>query len=205
MQGQKFGRLTVIERVENNSRNKPQWLCSCECGNTCVVSSELLKRGAVKSCGCAVKDGSHRRTHGGCGTRLYQIWKNMKNRCYNPKIREYQYYGYRGITICESWLNSFESFRDWAVNNGYKDNLSIDRIDVNGNYEPSNCRWATKTEQLNNTRRNKLLTYNGRTMTVTKWAEELGISVTTLWSRLYRYKMPISEALKGGGKDCNAK
>lgn len=113
--------------------------------------------------------------HGKYNTRLYRIWSRMKTRCYNKKYEHFKHYGGRGIKVCDEWLNDFMSFYDWSMSNGYKDNLTIDRIDVNGNYEPSNCRWLTNEEQQNNKRRNIRLTYNGKTQTITQWARELGI------------------------------
>lgn len=135
---------------------------------------------------------------GGRKTRLNNIYAHIKTRCYNPKSDHYKYYGARGITICEEWLNpevvdrtngmtkGFEAFKKWALENGYQDNLTIDRIDVNGNYCPENCRWVTRKIQMNNTRRNHLLTYKGETKNITEWAKITGISVTALTKRIRR-------------------
>lgn len=123
------------------------------------------------------------RTHGLSGTRINQIHRAMKRRCFNSHCPEYSNYGARGITVCDEWL-SFESFCNWAMANGYTDELTIDRIDNNGNYEPSNCRWVDKFVQANNTRTNHFLTYNGKTQTVAQWARELGISHKTLENRV---------------------
>jgi len=156
--GMKFGRLTVIERANNNNQYRAQWLCVCECGNRRIIPSDCLLKGTSKSCGCLNneirKSGANRRTHGGCGTRLHRIWKNMKTRCKNLNSIDYQkWYGGRGIEVCKEWDDSFESFKEWAIQNGYDDKLSIDRINVNGNYEPDNCRWSTSKEQANNKRK----------------------------------------------------
>lgn len=122
--------------------------------------------------------------HGGYGTRLYEIWRSLKKRCLNPKTEQYSNYGGRGITVCDEWRDSFQAFYDWAMANGYRDDLTLDRIDGNGNYEPSNCRWATWKEQQNNRRNNHFITYNGETKTLKQWSEQVGIDWDILYSRL---------------------
>lgn len=126
--------------------------------------------------------------------RLNVIYSHMKARCYNKNRWNYQYYGARGIKICDEWKNNYQAFKKWALENGYQDNLSIDRIDVNGNYCPENCRWTTDKEQKNNTRRNHYITYNGKTQSMSKWAEELNISYTVLRARINRSKWSIEKA-----------
>lgn len=123
--------------------------------------------------------------HGLCKTRLYSIYMNMKTRCYNKNNSHYKYYGKRGIKVCNEWLHDFQAFYDWSMSNGYNDNLTIDRINVDGNYEPDNCRWITKHDQCYNTRYNVYLTYNGKTQTMKEWADELGINLGTI---SYRYR-----------------
>ena len=145
------------------------------------------------SCGCLVKE-NHICTHNKSYTRLYRIWQKTKQRCYNENHKHFQYYGARGITVCDEWKNDFQVFYEWAINNGYSDELTIDRINVNGNYEPSNCRWATRKEQMNNTRQNRFITYNGKTQTAKQWSEELGIKYPTLQGRLQR-GCPIAQVL----------
>lgn len=123
--------------------------------------------------------------HGLCKTRLYSIYMNMKTRCYNKNNSHYKYYGKRGIKVCNEWLHDFQAFYDWSMSNGYNDNLTIDRINVDGNYEPDNCRWITQHDQCYNTRYNVYLTYNGKTQTMKEWADELGIKLGTI---SYRYR-----------------
>ena len=174
--GQKFGRLTVISYY-GVIKNHYYWNCICDCGKKCIVASTNLKSKRLESCGCLNKESvSIRKTkHKKSNTKLYKIWHNMKLRCYNVKNLNYKNYGGRNITICNEW-QKFENFYNWSITNGYNDNLSIDRINVNGNYEPNNCRWITIKEQQNNRRNNHLLTFNGKTQTVAQWSKELNIS-----------------------------
>ena len=183
--GRKFGRLTVIDRVQNRGE-KVAWKCLCECGNTSIVTGTALKSGKSKSCGCLKLENPSNLRHGKYGIRQYRIWIMMKQRCYNPKTPTYKHYGGRGITVCDEWLHNFQAFYDWAMANGYADDLTIDRKDVNGNYEPSNCRWATSEEQHTNTRRNVYFEYNGEKLTLSQLAHKYNIPVETLWNRIYK-------------------
>ena len=128
-------------------------------------------------------------------SRLYRIRNAMQQRCENPKAISYKHYGARGITLCEEWRQSFQAFYDWAMSHGYADNLTIERIDNDGNYCPENCRWATPKEQANNTTQNHFITYNGKTQTMAQWAEETGIKYTTLRARINMYHWSIERAL----------
>lgn len=198
--GNKYGRLTVIERVENNKFNFAQGLCVCECGKYTKVPGNSLRSGNTKSCGC-LNDEIRRNTcrtrsttHGMTHTRLYQIWNNMKQRIKNEKNPRYTYYGGRGIKLCKEW-ERFEDFRDWAFNNGYNDELTIDRINNDGDYSPQNCRWTTQYTQSNNKRTNVFIEYKGKRQTIAQWAVELNINVPTLWMRLYHYKWTVEKSL----------
>lgn len=153
--GKRFGRLTVIEKTSIDTSKEVCWLCQCDCGNiTKPIRSSDLRRGDAISCGCFRKEFMSKKqtVHGLENTRVYNIWNNMNYRCYNAKSNNYKYYGSRGITVCDEWRNSVKAFYDWAMSNGYSDDLTLDRIDVNGNYEPSNCRWVTMKVQNNNKR-----------------------------------------------------
>lgn len=171
--GQKFGRLTVRERLRSDEkRGGVIWLCDCECGNTIEVLTKRLTSGNTKSCGCLKKE--MHKTHGLSDTRLYKIWMKTRYKCNNPNNKRYKDYGGRGIKICDEWANDFISFYKWSMENGYEDNLTIDRIDVDGNYEPSNCRWVDNDVQAHNKRLDKLYTYNGKTLSVRDWCKEIG-------------------------------
>lgn len=191
--GKRFNRLLVLERVENHitkgGNPKAQWLCKCDCGKEKIVKGCELRKKHSRSCGCYAREINSKRmtTHGKSSTRLYITWNNMKQRCYNAKNKEYKDYGGRGITVCEEWLdkeNGFISFYNWSMSHGYQDNLEIDRIDNDKGYSSNNCRWATRKEQLNNYRKNHVITYQGQQYSIKQLSEKLNIS-----ERVLRYRI----------------
>lgn len=189
--GQTFGRLTVIERVENyispKGQKQSQWLCKCECGNIVKVVRSVLQNGHTRSCGCLRKEisVSANLKHGMIDTPVYKEWENMKARCYTKSSSRFNRYGARGIIVCDRWRNSFEAFyADVSILPNFgKEGYSLNRIDNDGNYEPNNVEWADKITQANNTSTNHYLTYSGKTQTIAQWAREYNIGSATL---LYR-------------------
>jgi hypothetical protein len=197
--GKKFGRLKVVSRgkdfVGTNGRITRGWNCQCDCGNQILVRQNALTGGNTKSCGCLSRD-IHSTQKGLSKSRLYNIWDGMKKRCYSKNNRAYSAYGGRGIQICDEWLGKegFLNFRKWALNNGYAENLSIDRKNVDGNYAPDNCRWVDDNVQLNNTRRNHYIEFEGEKLTLAQWEKRTGIKQATIRSRLKK-GMTVGDAL----------
>jgi len=195
--GQKFGRLTAIKPVGKSKSHNILWLCKCDCGNYHTTAAVYLNNGDCKSCGCLKRQMAKDRTtkHGKKGTRIYIIWQNIKRRCTNPNNPNYKDYGGRGISYCSEW-EEFEPFYEWAIKNGYKDDLTIDRIDVNGNYCPNNCRWVTQEQQQYNKRTTHYLTYKGETKSMAEWAKIKNINIQTLASRINLLKWSVEKALE---------
>lgn len=194
--GCRYGMLTVIGFAGRSSSGNARWFCLCDCGKETVVQASALRSGLTNSCGCLrrkVASELHK-THEQRFTRLYAIWSNMKRRCQNRNNPSYKWYGAIGTTVCEEWRD-FEPFYKWAMANGYRDDFTIDRIDNSKGYSPDNCRWATAKEQSNNKRNNCLIEYNGKTQTISQWAEEYGLMYATLRDRLNRYHWDIEKAL----------
>lgn len=198
-QGEKFGFWEVIQETKER-----KVLCRCKCGTEKEVQKKHLLSGNSTSCGCLrnQKQSEKMKANNPCvvkhnmhKAKIYGIWCNVKNRCYNSNNAKYQYYGGRGIGVCDEW-QEFEPFKEWALSNGYKDGLTIDRIDCDGNYEPSNCRWITIQEQQYNKHNNHLLTYNGRTQTLMEWSRERGIKYNTLQARICRGHWSVGRALE---------
>ena len=186
--GEKYNRWTIIEEVEKK-KGKRYFLCRCDCGTIREVRFIALRSGGSKSCGCLRNDKSRERrtTHGKWGTKIYECWHHMKQRCLNENDNNYDYYGGRGISVCEEWMD-FENFYEWAIENGYKEGLTLERIDVNGDYCPENCTWVTQAEQLNNTRRTRKITFQGKTQSLKEWwreiKDEINITYQSLRKRL---------------------
>lgn len=184
--GQKFGKLTVVSFHHKDKRGQLHYLCICDCGNEHIVRKSSLLNSHIRSCGCIVKK------HGKSDTRIFKIWSGMKSRCLNTNSEKYPIYGGRNIKICDEWLTNFNNFYNWSIVNGYADNLSIDRIDVNGNYEPSNCRWIDNKQQANNRRNNHLITFNNETHTMAEWSDITGINYDTIKYRI-KCNLPLEE------------
>lgn len=198
--GRRFGRLVVAEKSQPHispcGTQSTVWVCRCDCGNEVAVFAQNLMRGRTLSCGCYNNEvrGKQSKTHGETDTRLYGIWCSMKRRCHNPHDTGYFRYGARGITVCDEWRNSYESFRDWAVSHGYGDGLTIDRRDNEKGYGPDNCRWATATEQANNRGKTFFVMHDGKYLPLSEWARLTGIKYGTLYYRLAS-GWPVDKAL----------
>lgn len=191
--GQRFGRLLVIRCVGRDPEGRAMWLCKCDCGNETVVHSRHLRTGATQSCGCLIKEAIS--THGFSKERLYSVWCDMRARCLRPGEPSYAGYGARGIKICEEW-NDYPNFRLWALNAGYdpgaaKGKCTLDRIDVDGDYCPDNCRWVSVEIQNNNKRSSHFLTVDGETHTLGEWAKMKGICYETLRERVQKGQPPF--------------
>lgn len=194
--GNRYGSLVVLEYAGTNGHNA-LWKCICDCGNECIKLGLSLRNGRVKSCGCLHRkqlDERNRRYNIRYPRRLYYSWNGMIARCEKENASGYKDYGGRGITVCEEWHN-FETFALWALSNGYRENLTIDRINNNGNYCPENCKWSTKSEQENNKSTNRPITIDGDTKNLTQWCAIYGIKKSTVYSRL-RYGWNIEKAIK---------
>lgn len=191
LEGQKFNRWTVIEKVGMTKHNKVLWRCRCDCGNESTVWTQALTSGHSKSCGCLKIELLTK--HGKLNTKIWQVWKGMKRRCKDKSFSSYKNYGGRGVTYCKEWEN-FIPFYEWSIENGYKEGLSLDRIDNNGNYEPSNCRWATRAVQNRNKRSNIYITYNGETKILRDWEKYFGMNKGTLRARINQYGWSIEKA-----------
>lgn len=185
--GKRFGRLVVLSSDGYCAKSHSfKWICLCDCGKTKTVLGGNLKTGKTVSCGCYSSEQKSLRSwkHGiGNESRIFRIWSGMKQRCYNPKSPSYKRYGARGITVCNEWFDSFLTFQKWSLENGYSDDLSIDRIDNNGNYCPENCRWESTKAQNNNRRTTVTITYNEETHSIAEWSEITGIHASTLAQR----------------------
>lgn len=201
MSGLRFGRWSVISMAGKNSGGTALWLCRCSCGTERAVRGTELRYGQSMSCGCLNKEITRsvcierNTTHGLSKTREYKIWKSMIARCHKKSNSSYPSYGGRGIVVCATWRKSFEAF----IGDMGKcpDGLQIERIDNNGPYSKENCRWASRIEQCSNTRRNRYIKFGGKTLTVSEWSRQLGITQMALWKRLNR-GMPLKRALTKG-------
>ena len=184
--GQKFNRLTVIEKMPPDKSGAIIWKCLCECDNIVYARGNSLRNGDVKSCGCYRYEKISCKKSNPDNPRLYNIYNGIKTRCYNQNFKNYKYYGGKGITMCDEWKYNYLSFYNWAVENGYKEDLTIDRIDNNKGYAPENCRWATKKEQAMNTSANIKIKINGEYKTPEDISQKTGIKINTIYTRKFR-------------------
>ena len=195
--GERFGRLTVLNFNGKDKHSHNIWLCKCDCGNLKLVSTGDLTNGKTQSCGCWANELTVKRntTHGDTHTHLYGIYRKMLWRCYNKNANHYDLYGGKGIVVCDEWKTSYEAFRDWALSNGYKKSLTIDRINVDGNYCPENCRWVSRKLQTQNRHNTIFLTLNGVKKPLSEWVKIYGVKYTTAYYR-YAKGLPVNEILK---------
>jgi len=193
--GQKFNMWTVIKEAGRDKYGKVVLECVCDCGKKRIVHGGNLKNGMSKNCGCMRKKLFNNKKHGLRKHPLHTVWSAMKARCYNQNRECYKHYGGRGITICDEWKNDFKAFYDWAIANDWQKGLEIDRINNNGNYEPLNCRFVGRKEQVNNRRNSTLILYKNKTKTLTEWCEILKLNHHTIRSRI-RYEWKIETAFE---------
>ena len=194
--GKNFGRWKVLSRNQNRGKH-PYWQCICECGKARSVNQSSLITGLSKSCGCLSKEvtaatGRANRVHGGAGSATYRIWQSMIQRCRNSNLEIFKYYGGKGITVCDEWLDYSTFLRDMGER---PKGRSIDRIDGGKGYYKDNCRWATNKEQSRNIRTNRNVTYNGVEKSLSQWCEELNLNYQAVHSRLTRYGWAVNKAL----------
>lgn len=204
MNGRIINNIEVLRYSHSNKKGDAMWECRCRCGNTFTARGTDIRRGHTTSCGCLQREmtAEASKKHGMSKTRLYYVYSTMLKRCYLSSHKSYKNYGGRGIAVCDEWKNDFKTFFEWAMENGYEEGLSIDRIDVNGNYNPSNCRWASAKEQQNNRRNNRMITCNGKTQTMQQWADEIGVDARKIHNRINILHWDVEKALfhdsKGG-------
>lgn len=211
--GQRFGRLTVIKRAPDHFTKSgtriTMWNCICDCGKEKDVTANALRKGVTRSCGCysnevkskllSERNTVNAKLYGVSHERLFPVWSAIRRRCYSTNDDFYSIYGGRGIVMCEEWKNNYPAFRNWALSSGWKEGLSIDRIDNNGPYCPENCRWATAKEQANNRRSNRRFSAFGETLNIQQWSERLGIPYNRLRYRLVQRGMSVQGAMEDLG------
>lgn len=195
--GQVFGRLTILERVENAENGSVMYNCICSCGIKCIKAYTCIINGLTKSCGCYnVELGKVRfLTHGKSKHPLFRIWAGIKQRCYDKNVKAYRWYGLKGITMCDEWLSSFESFYSWGINAGWKTGLSIERLNNKFSYSPWNCKWIPRQKQNRNKTNSRLLTHNGLTMSMLEWSERLQMPYGTISRRINGFKWSVEKSL----------
>lgn len=195
--GNKYGRLLVISRVPGLQNRKVVYVCKCDCGKEVITRSDSLKNGHAQSCGCRHKDivSENSKKHGKYGTRLYRIWGSMIQRCANQKHKAYNNYGGRGINVCSEWLSDFNNFYQWAKENGYSDELQLDRTNNNKGYQPNNCRFVTVKENNRNRRCTKTVDVNGKKIPFAELCEQYNKDYDKVWNRINAYGWDIKRAI----------
>lgn len=192
--GKKFGKLTVLGRLENTKNGKTKWLCLCECGKKTSVIGCQLTSGKTQSCGCK-KFESHNKVHGMTKTDIHNKWLQIKQRCYDKNCKTYKMYGAKGIKMCDEWRIDFVSFMNWSYKNGYREGLSIDRIDNSKGYSPENCRWVEWIEQANNRTSNIRFTYNGETKNLKQWCIFFDKNYSLVYERIKKLGWRFEKAM----------
>ena len=203
--GKTYNELTIIDYAYTKD-DGTYWKCRCSCGKEIITQYSRLPSGQIKSCGCSsykersqkIRNGEIKPPnlkHGDSNSRLYRIYQGMKERCYNKNVKDYKHYGARGIKICEEWLDSYASFKEWSLSNGYQDNLTIDRADVNADYCPENCRWANIIQQNNNKRTNVFVEYEGQKLSLKQLSRLVGVNYRTLYDR-YKKGWPLERMIQ---------
>ena len=187
--GNKYNYLTAIKKVGCD-----KWLFKCDCGREVIASKKRVIKGTKKCCGCLTQKmkSDSLKKHGLSKTRIFKIWVKMKERCEYKKSNRYVKYGGRGISVCQEWRKNVKNFYDWAIKNGYKDDLTIDRIDVDGDYCPENCRWATYKEQARNKHTNSMFEINGEIKCLAEWCEIFGLPYKKTWENIKKNKTTLN-------------
>lgn len=206
--GERQGRLTCVEylglRKRKDGHNDKIWKCVCDCGKEVVLTSQRFLDGKTKSCGCYRRERISELKRKGLNPRLYRVFGKMKERCYDDRCEFYRNYGGRGIKICKEWVDDYYTFQKWAYENRYRQGLTIERIDNNGDYEPSNCAWVTMKVQSNNKRNNRRITHNGVTKTLAEWCDEYNVGYSRTRYRLehgYSFEQAFTNKLYKNAKE----
>lgn len=194
--GQRFGRLTVIAEGDR-VLGRRAWVCKCDCGSEVTVVMRNLNKNGTKSCGCLRKDNALKTltTHGMSGTKLYKVWDSMKWRCTNSKAERYMQYGGRGIKVCAEW-GRFENFRDWAIRSGYRDGLSIERRNVDGDYSPDNCEWIPLERQCQNKTTSRTVLHGGKKVNIAELAKISNLPYSRVYQRIVRLGWSVEDAVR---------
>lgn len=200
--GKRFGNFVVMEKIKTDDKSHSYYKCKCDCGNIFIKRRDIIIHSKHQACNECKRNRPDIITHNHSNTKLYRVYYSIKERCYNPKCKEYHNYGERGIKLCDLWISNFEEFYNWSITHGYEDGLQIDRIDNNSDYSPDNCRWVTPEVNSNNKRTCVYIEYNGEKLTINQWAKRLNINKNTFWRYIrkknYSIDYIINTYCKGG-------